>query len=96
MHKKNLVGAAFVLAGLGLLALVLAPFFVSEGMAILLLKVVALVFGGIIGALIFWIGVQLILAPPPKPLEEIERELEEEVEKIKEEVRGMLSDRTEG
>ena len=95
MHKKDAVGAFFVLAGLALVALVTLPFVLPEGLALLLLKIVALVFGGIIGVLLFWIGIQLITSPPPKPLNEIEKELELEVEKIKEEVRGMLKDRKE-
>ncbi len=95
MHKKDLVGIFFVVVGALLVVGVLLPFFVPEEVALLILKLVALSFGGIIGFLLFWIGIQLLLSPPPKPLDEIEKEIEKEVEEIKKEVRDMLKDKTE-
>jgi len=39
---------------------------------------------GILG----WIGYTLATTPPPKPIEEIEKELEEELKKLEEESKG--------
>lgn len=39
---------------------------------------------GILGILA-WIGYTLAITPPPKPIEEIEKELEEELKKVEEE-----------
>ncbi len=95
MHKKDLVGGLFVIVGALITVGVLLPFFVPDEVALLILKLVALSFGGVVGVLLLWIGVQLLLSPPPKPLKEIEKEIEKEVEEIKKEVREMLKDRTE-
>jgi len=37
-----------------------------------------------------WIGYTLATTPPPKPVEEIEKELEEELKKLEEEVKEPL------
>ena len=42
--------------------------------------------GGVLGILA-WIGYTLATTPPPKPIEEIEKELEEELKKLEEEVK---------
>jgi len=41
---------------------------------------------GVLGILA-WIGYTLATTPPPKPIEEIEKELEEELKKLEEEVK---------
>lgn len=41
---------------------------------------------GVLGILA-WIGYTLATTPPPKPIEEIEKEIEEELKKLEEEVK---------
>ncbi len=53
---------------------------------ILLLKVTGLVAVVVVFGVLAWIGYTLATTPPPKPLEELEKELEEELEKIKKEL----------
>ena len=51
------------------------------GLDILVLKLTGLVaVGGVLG-IIGWIGYTLATTPPPKPIEEIEKELSEELKK---------------
>jgi len=55
--------------------------------SILVLQVTAfLAVAGVLGILA-WIGYTLATTPPPKPIEEIEREIEEELKKLEEEAK---------
>lgn len=52
---------------------------------ILVLQITAFIaIAGVLGILA-WIGYTLATTPPPKPIEEIEKELEEELKKLEEE-----------
>jgi predicted DNA-binding transcriptional regulator len=74
-----LVSAAVILAYIYLIFL--TDFY------LLLLKITATVaVAGVFGVL-GWIGYTLATTPPPKPIEEIEKEIEEELKKIEEEKR---------
>jgi len=74
-----LVSAAVILAYIYLIFL--TDFY------LLLLKITAAVsVAGVFGVL-GWIGYTLATTPPPKPIEEIEKEIEEELKKIEEEKR---------
>ncbi len=53
---------------------------------ILLLKITGLVAVIVVFGVLAWIGYTLATTPPPKPLEELEKELEEELKKIKKEL----------
>jgi len=48
----------------------------------LLLKLTGTVAVAAVFALLAWIGYTLATTPPPKPIEEIEQELEEELKKV--------------
>ena len=50
--------------------------------ALLLLKITGFVAVLVVFALLAWIGYTLATTPPPKPLEELEKELEEELKKL--------------
>ncbi len=57
------------------------------GYALLLLKITGFVaVAGVFGVLA-WIGYTLATTPPPKPIEEIEKELEEELKKLEGEMK---------
>ena len=53
---------------------------------ILLLKITGLIAVIAVFGVLAWIGYTLATTPPPKPLEELEKELEEELKKIKKEL----------
>ncbi|MHC1628040.1 MAG: transcriptional regulator [Candidatus Nezhaarchaeales archaeon] len=55
------------------------------GADIFLLKLTGAVAVVVVFAIIGWIGYTLATTPPPKPIEEIEKELEEELKKIEKE-----------
>ncbi len=54
--------------------------------SLLLLKLTGFIAVLVVFALIGWIGYTLATTPPPKPLEELEKELEEELKKLEKEV----------
>lgn len=55
-----------------------------HGVDILMLKLTGAIAVAGIFAILGWIGYTLATTPPPKPIEEIEKEIEQELEKIKE------------
>ncbi len=67
-------------------ALLFLPMF--KGIDILLLKLTAAVAVTVAFALLGWIGYTLATTPPPKPIEEIEKELEEELKKLEAEIKN--------
>ena len=83
MTRDQAIGAMLMagsIAGILVYAyLLLSPY------SYLLLQLTAFVaVAGVLGILA-WIGYTLATTPPPKPIEEIEKELEEELKKIEEE-----------
>ncbi len=53
----------------------------------LVLKLTGLVAVVVVFGILGWIGYTLATTPPPKPIEEIEKELEEELKKLEQEVK---------
>ncbi len=53
---------------------------------ILLLKLTGIIAVIVVFGIVAWIGYTLATTPPPKPLEELEKELEEELKRIKREL----------
>lgn len=94
VSRDRLIGAGLVVLAVVVSLAYLAGLFVyderviaGETLDILLLKVTALIaVVGVMGIL-GWIGYTLATTPPPKPIEEIEKELEEELKKLEQEVK---------
>jgi predicted DNA-binding transcriptional regulator len=86
LNRDKIVGAGLVI-GATLLALIILYllFLAPEWIQLLTLRVIVglavLVLAGIVG----WIGYTLATTPPPKPIEEIEKEIEEELKKLEQE-----------
>ncbi|MEM4521495.1 MAG: transcriptional regulator [Candidatus Bathyarchaeia archaeon] len=55
-----------------------------HGVDIFILKLTGSIAIAGVFAILGWIGYTLATTPPPKPIEEIEKEIEQELEKIKE------------
>ncbi|MEM1570053.1 MAG: transcriptional regulator [Candidatus Bathyarchaeia archaeon] len=83
MSKDQTIGALLLAAGvLGILFYAYLVFLTEY--ALLVLKLTGFIaVGGVLGILA-WIGYTLATTPPPKPIEDIEKEIEQELKKEKE------------
>ncbi len=84
MSRDQVVGGLLLLiSAIVIIAYIWLVFFTQYDILILKLTGSIAVIGvfGILG----WIGYTLATTPPPKPIEEIEKELEEELKKLEEE-----------
>ncbi len=90
MHRKDAVGFLFVVSGLGVALAAWSAPFLPPREALLVLEALMILAASVLGGLLAWIGIQLITTPPPKPVEELEKELREEIESVKKEVMERL------
>ena len=93
MSKDRLIGSAILLVSVIVIIvyiwlLFLPPEWQIRGMSvdIFLLKLTAAVAVVAVFGILAWIGYTLATTPPPKPIEEIEKELEEELKKLEKEL----------
>ncbi|RLG49552.1 MAG: transcriptional regulator [Thermoproteota archaeon] len=84
MNRDQLIGAALLVGGIGGILLYGWLVFASRWYMLMLKLTGFVAVAGVLGILA-WIGYTLATTPPPKPIEEIEKELEEELKKIEEE-----------
>ncbi|MBS7624679.1 MAG: transcriptional regulator [Candidatus Bathyarchaeia archaeon] len=83
MSKDQVVGVLLLVVGvLGIIVYGWLVFLTEWSM--LILQITGFVAVSAILAIIAWIGYTLATTPPPKPIEEIEKEIEEELKKIEE------------
>ena len=86
MNRDQIIGALiFAVSVIGIIIYGWILFFTEW--AILLLQITGFVAVTAILGILAWIGYTLATTPPPKPIEEIEKELEEELKKLEEEVK---------
>ncbi|MET1160649.1 MAG: transcriptional regulator [Thermoprotei archaeon] len=89
MNRDQAIGILLLLVSIVVIIayLWLMWFPLWKGVDLILLKLTGsaaiVVLFGIVG----WIGYTLATTPPPKPIEEIEKEIEEELKKIEKEVK---------
>ena len=83
MHRDQAIGATLLIASvIVIIAYIWLVFFPPiAGADILLLKLTGTVAVAGVFAILAWIGYTLATTPPPKPIEEIEKEIEEELKK---------------
>jgi len=86
MNRDQMLGTILLLVSI-LIIIVYGylMFFYSEGVAMLLLKLTAFIAVAGVFGILAWIGYTLATTPPPKPIEEIEKEIEEELKKLESE-----------
>jgi len=78
--KDQAVGALLLIAGvLGIVVYAYLVFLTEY--ALLVLKLTGFVAVGGVLAILAWIGYTLATTPPPKPIEDIEKEIEQELKK---------------
>ena len=86
MSRDQVIGVLiFVVSVIGIIIYGWILFFTEW--TILLLQLTGFVAVAAILGILAWIGYTLATTPPPKPIEEIEKELEEELKKLEEEVK---------
>jgi len=86
MDKDKIVGAGLLVGGvIGIIIYAWLVFFTAFWE--LVLKITAFVAVAAILGIVAWIGYTLATTPPPKPIEEIEKELEEELKKLEKEMK---------
>ncbi|QOJ79308.1 transcriptional regulator [Infirmifilum lucidum] len=84
MSRDQIVGAVLLLLSVAvILAYAWLVFFTPWSQLVIQLTVFLAV-AGVFGILA-WIGYTLATTPPPKPIEEIEKEIEEELKKLEQE-----------
>ena len=86
MNRDQVIGALILAASvIGIVIYGWILFFTEW--TILLLQITGFVAVAAVLGILAWIGYTLATTPPPKPIEEIEKELEEELKKLEEEVK---------
>lgn len=84
LNKDQVIGTVIFIASIAIvLAYIWLTFFTPWSYFVIQLTA-TIAIAGIFGILA-WIGYTLATTPPPKPIEEIEKELDEELKKIEEE-----------
>jgi len=83
LSRDQLVGALLLVCGvLGIIVYGWLVFL--SGWSLFVLQLTGFVAVAAVLGILAWIGYTLATTPPPKPIEEIERELEEEMKKSEE------------
>jgi len=84
MNRDQLVGALILIASIiGILVYGWIVFFTEW--ALILLQLTGFIAVAAVLGILAWIGYTLATTPPPKPVGDIEKELEEELKKVEEE-----------
>jgi len=79
MNKDNVIGAVILLTSIAVIAIYIWLIFFPPltGLDIFILKLTGSVAVAGVFGILAWIGYTLATTPPPKPIEEIEKELKE-------------------
>ena len=86
MNRDQVIGAGLAIGSIAVLIVYIYILFFT-GYDVLLMKLTALVAVGGVAGILAWIGYTLATTPPPKPIEEIEKEIEEELKKLEKELK---------
>lgn len=86
MTRDQAIGIALILAAAAVTIIVLYLLFFTP-YDIMTLKIVTTIAITMLAGIVGWIGYTLATTPPPKPIEEIEKEIEEELKKLEQEVK---------
>ena len=86
MSKDQVIGVAMLIGSIGGILIYFYLLFLSAWTMIVMQLTAFIAVAGVLGILA-WIGYTLATTPPPKPVEEIEKEIEEELKKLEEETK---------
>jgi len=84
LSRDQLVGLLLLIASIAVIAAYGWIMFLTEWSLLLLQITGFIAVAGVFGILA-WIGYTLATTPPPKPIEEIEKEIQEELKKLEQE-----------
>jgi len=84
MSRDQLVGAILLIASIAVILAYAWLVFLTPWSQLVMQITLFLAVAGVFGILA-WIGYTLATTPPPKPIEEIEKEIEEELKKLEQE-----------
>ncbi len=99
MHKDQIVGVGLIIVSIIVIViyalLMFGPYIpipsinsiFNMGVSMAALQVTAFIAIAVIFGILAWVGYTLATTPPPKPIEEIEKEIEEELKKLEEELK---------
>ncbi len=99
MHKDQIVGVGLIVLSIVVIIiyalLMFGPYIpisainsiFNMNVSIAALQVTAFIGIAVIFGILAWVGYTLATTPPPKPIEEIEKEIEEELKKLEEELK---------
>ena len=89
MSRDQVIGAGLIVVSAVVIIVYiwLMVFPPMEGIDLVLLKLTGIIAVAGVFGILGWICYTLATTPPPKPIEEIEKELEEELKKLEKEVK---------
>ena len=92
MRRDQLVGIGMVVVSLVVILFYAVALFKpdllgEEELDFMLVKVTVFIAVAAVMGILAWIGYTLATTPPPKPIEEIEKEIEEELKKLEQELK---------
>ncbi|RLG79889.1 MAG: transcriptional regulator [Thermoprotei archaeon] len=89
MNKDQVIGWGLLAVSAVIIAVYtwLVWFPIWTGLDLVLLKLTGTIAVIAVFGILGWIGYTLATTPPPKPIEEIEKEIEEEIKKLEEEAK---------
>ena len=90
MSKDQVVGAGLVAVSIAVIVIYVWLVFFPPwaGIDLIVLKLTGVIAVAGVFGILAWIGYTLATTPPPKPIEEIEKELEEELKRLEKELEG--------
>ena len=91
MSRDQAIGTAILAGSIGGILIYFYLVFLSSWILLIMQLTAFIAVAGVLGILA-WIGYTLATTPPPKPIEEIEREIEEEMKNIEAEASDQQKD----
>lgn len=87
MHRDRVVGIALLIASIAV-TLIYGWLVFFTPWSVLVIQITAFILIAVLFGILAWVGYTLATTPPPKPIEEIEKEIEEELKKLESEVKS--------
>jgi len=84
LSKDRIIGIGMMVVSVAVILVYGWLVFLSD-LAILILKLTGFIAIAAVFGILAWIGYTLATTPPPKPIEEIEKEIEDELKKLESE-----------
>ena len=87
MSRDNVIGLGLMIGAIIAVVLIVYLLFFTE-VALLVMKIIISVAVIGLAGIVAWVGYTLVTTPSPKPIKEIEKEIEEELTKLEASSRG--------